>query len=221
MLDGLILLMNKISQLNFQFLNHILALCSIRATHCFSAKLNDASFTNYFVGIFKNLNIELLLCSCKGCLDLLLKALDACWCGTLALVLAHGSPCILNVWNRSRVDCLCIRQTKLKEHYTIQSFSVHHFWSALFVNPTSQRLHFLAELGPELRILHLLQVLEVPFILNRSDHGKAIPILEKLFDHSTNSIFLLNCITVTLLRLESTLQVLLLTYRIPIEINQF
>jgi len=201
-------------------LNHILALYSVSATHRFSTKLNHAGFTNFFVCIFENLNIVLLLCSLAEWLDLLLKARNARRCGTLTLVLAHITPCILNVWNRSLIDCLCIRQTKLKEHYTIQRPTIQHFGSALFVNPISQRVHLLLELRPELRILHLLQVLEVFFVFNWSHHGKAISILEKLFDHSANSIFLLDCITVALLRLESALQVLLLTDRIALEVNQ-
>ena len=88
------------------------------------------------------------------------------------------------------------------------------------MNPISQRLHLLPELRPELRILHLLQVLEVFFVFDWSHHGIAISILEKLFDHSANSIFLLDCITVALLRLESALQVLPLTDRITLSINQ-
>ena len=76
------------------------------------------------------------------------------------------------------------------------------------------------KLGPELRILHLLQVLEVSFVFDWSHHGKAISILEKLFDHSTNSVFLLDCIAVALLGLESALKVFLLTDRVAIQVNQ-
>ena len=73
-----------------------------------------------------------------------------------------------------------------------------------------------SELRPELLILHFLQILKIDFIFNWSNHCKAVSLDKELFDHSPDSIFLLDSITVSLLRLECTFKILFLAYLISL-----
>jgi hypothetical protein len=78
----------------------------------------------------------------------------------------------------------------------------------------------LSKLRSEVDIIHLLQVLEVFFVFYRPNQCTAVSILEKLLNHSTNSVFLLYSITITFLWLQSTLKVLLLRNGIAIAVMQ-
>ena len=66
-------------------------------------------------------------------------------------------------------------------------------------------MHLVHELRSHFFITKLLKMLKVSLILCWSDHCEAISVLEERVDHSPNPIFILNCVAITLLLLQSAL----------------
>ena len=67
----------------------------------------------------------------------------------------------------------------------------------------------LDEFRPQLRIIHLLQRLELLLLFDGSHHGEAVSIRENLLNKSPNSILLVDVVAASLLVHEGALEVLL------------
>jgi hypothetical protein len=117
-----------------------------------------------------------------------------------ALLLAHVVPSVFNVWHCAFIDGSHVgihhRAIKLSVQFLVfQSFGLNSAHYSLL-----ECFCLLHEFNAQFFHIHLIQVLELCFINQRSNHSEAVSIFEEGCEKTPDAIFLLDIIRKTILR---------------------